>query len=142
MMLLTAAFTAHAQDTAEKDLGPCPGALGQCWPGAAGDYGYGSILEPYKRLDLSEQQWSQAKEIQEQMHVRQSQLMRQMRKEHGRLQAMVEREHADPAAIDGQKMKIADLRRQMSEARTAAISRINDLLTPEQRGQIKGSGAH
>lgn len=125
--------------------GDCPGMMGGgsgMGPGMMKE-GAGSGMMgmgPYNSLNLSEEQRSQVSKIQDQVRKQHWDLMGKMREESIKLRNMMTAEKPDPAAVGKQQMRVADFRRQMLESGIDAHNRINALLTPEQRTQLRSDG--
>lgn len=112
-------------------MGMGPGMMG---PGMMGGYGYGPAL------DLTEQQQTKIAQIQEDFRKKQWDIAAKMDAEQAKLNEIYYSGKRDPAAIDNQYKKIYDLRRQMVQSSLDAQSRIDAVLTKEQKERSRGYG--
>ncbi len=116
-----------------------PGMMGGMGPGmmqgmmGMGHMGLGAIW----MLDLSDDQRAKLHKIKNDLRKQNWSTMGKMMDEQARLQELFGAERRDPKAIGAVYGRIFDLKRQMIEARIEATNRMQDLLTQEQREQLK-----
>ena len=103
-------------------------------PGMRGGYGPGAAL------NLNEQQQKQITQIQDELRKKHWNLMGKMNDERVKLRDLYTSGKRDPAAIGQQQQRIDDLRRQMVESSVEAQNRMEAVLTPEQKQQLRGYG--
>lgn len=117
-----------------------PGMMGGygMGPGLMGGYGMGpGMMGAWQALDLNDKQREQTAQIQKDLAKKQLDLQSQVADEYAKLQELYAAGKADPAATDKIYNTIADLRRQAMEARIDAHSKLQALLTEEQRDQLQ-----
>lgn len=125
--------------------GGCPmnmmgGGMGGFGPGAGMMMGPGMMgggMGPMAMLDLSDAQTAQLKKIQTESRQKQRTLMRQMWEEQDKLSDLYDAEKRDPAAIGKAYGKLADLQRQALEARIEMENKMAEVLTKEQKAQMR-----
>ena len=109
-----------------------PGTLGGYCPACGMRFGTGA----YYGLELNNDQRDQIAKIERQAREKQWKLMSQLRDEQYNLQELYYDDTRDPSAINSELSKIDELQRQMFEANLAARSKVEALLTPEQRERV------
>jgi Spy/CpxP family protein refolding chaperone len=121
-----------------------PGMMGGYGPGygrgygtGRGMWGYGGYLEG---LNLSEEQRAKISEIQREQFGKQWELMGKMHQQGGPMQEAYASGKFDEKAARKAFDATSELRKQMFEASLQAQKRIDALLTPEQREQLRGGG--
>jgi Spy/CpxP family protein refolding chaperone len=122
-----------------------PGMMGGygMGPGMMGGYGMGpgmmgpGMMMPYSQLDLSDAQRAKLNGIRADMRQKQQVLGKQMRSERTKLQELYEADKPDRAAIRSQQRKILGIQRQMMDNWMAAQNQMDDLLTDEQRDELR-----
>ena len=97
----------------------------------------GGGMGPMAMLDLSDAQTAQLKKIQTESKQKQRTLMRQMWEEQDKMSDLYDAEKRDPAAIGKAYGKLADLQRQALEARIEMENKMAEVLTPEQKAQMR-----
>ena len=102
-----------------------------------GGGGHMGMMNKYKGLGLSDEQKQQMSDIKYKLRKEHWAIMGQMIDQHAALQKAYAGERPDPAAVGAVYGKIFDLKRQMIEARLAAKNSAKDVLTEEQRAQMK-----
>lgn len=105
------------------------GMMGPGW--MHGYYGPGSML------NLDESQQKKMAQIQEDLHKKHWGLMNKMGEEYAKLRDLYNKEMRDPEAIGKQLQRIYDLQRQMTVSSLEAQNRMEALLTPEQKKQLR-----
>ncbi len=100
-------------------------------PGGMGTVG------PLGMLDLSADQRSKIGQIQSDLRKQQWGTMGQVMDEQEKLQELLAAETPGPKKVGAAHAKIADLQRQMIEARIEAHNRVQAVLTKEQREQLR-----
>ena len=88
-------------------------------------------------LNLSADQQSRISKLTDQLNHDNWAKQGMINDESAKLRDLYEADKRDPAAIGEEYKKIFDLKRQMIEAYLATQNQIEDLLTPEQRDQLK-----
>lgn len=121
-----------------------PGMMGGYGPGygrgygmGRGMWGYGGYLEG---LNLSEEQRTKISEIQHEQFGKHWALMGAMHQQGGPMQEAYASGKFDEKAARKAFDAMSDLRKQMFEASLQAQKRIDALLTPEQREQLRTGG--
>ena len=102
-----------------------------------GGGGHMGMMNKYKGLGLSDEQKQQMSDIKYKLRKEHWAIMGQMIDQHAALQKAYAGDRPDPAAVGAVYGKIFDLKRQMIEARLAAKNSAKDVLTEEQRAQMK-----
>jgi Spy/CpxP family protein refolding chaperone len=124
-------------------MGPGMGMMGDCPMGMMGGGmgpGMGMMgggMGPMAMLDLSDAQTAQLKKIQTESKQKQRTLMRQMWEEQDKMSDLYDAEKRDPAAIGKAYGKLADLQRQALEARIEMENKMAEVLTQEQKAQMR-----
>ncbi|MEK9804200.1 MAG: Spy/CpxP family protein refolding chaperone [Curvibacter sp.] len=113
-----------------------PGMMGG---GMMGPYGRDGMmgLGPLQALDLDEQQIGRMNQIRDELRRKNWAAMGKLQDERAQMRDLFLADKRDPAAIGRQSMKIAELRRQLLEARIDAHNRIEALLSKEQKAQLR-----
>jgi Spy/CpxP family protein refolding chaperone len=106
-----------------------PGMMGGYGPGGYGGYGYGVNLSPEQRAKIGE--------IQQEYGRKQWDLMEKMHDESGPMYQAFGSGAFDENAARKAYQEMADARKQMFEAQLAAQKKIDAVLTPEQREQMR-----
>ncbi len=88
-------------------------------------------------LDLSDEQRSQINKIRTDARKKQLDLAKQMRSEQRKLQALYDTDKPDREAIRAQRKKIQDLQLQVMQNHMTAHNEMDDVLTDEQREQLR-----
>ena len=91
----------------------------------------------YHMLNLSADQRARISKLSDQLNHDNWAKQRMINDESAKLRDLYEADKRDPAAIGEEYSKIFDLKRQMIEAYLATENQIEDVLTPEQRDQLK-----
>ncbi len=116
------------------DYGRGPGMMGGHGRGMmAGSPRIGLIMS----LDLNDDQRSRIKKLADELEHNNWATRGMINDESAKLRDLYDADKRDPATIGKQYQKIFDLQRQMIETTIAAQNRIEDLLTPDQRVQLK-----
>jgi Spy/CpxP family protein refolding chaperone len=134
-LALAAAGVAMAQPYGS---GYGPGMMG----GYGGMMGGGGMMGfgPLGALDLKEDQRDKIFAIQEEARSKNFGTMTQLRAEQYKTAKMYNAEKADPKAVAEQQKKVDDLRRQMIQSHVETRNRIEAVLTPEQKKQVRQYG--
>jgi len=90
-------------------------------------------------LDLSAEQQRRVNAISDELRHNNWVTQGQINDETNKLRDLYQAEKRDPAAIGKEYQKVFDLKRQMIETYLEAENRIEEVLTPEQRAQVKGA---
>lgn len=116
-----------------------PGIMGGMMGGMMGPYGRDGMmgLGPLQALDLDEQQIGRMNQIRDELRRKNWAAMGKLQDERAQMRDLFLADKRDPAAIGRQSMKIAELRRQLLEARIDAHNRIEALLSKEQKAQLR-----
>ena len=110
-----------------------PGMMGQgMGPGMMG--GQGGMLAA---LNLSDAQREKVLAIQEEHRTKNWAAMGEMRAEQYKLRSLYGAEKLDADKISEQQKKVDELRRQMLKSRVAAHNQVAEVLTPEQRKELR-----
>ena len=112
-----------------------PGMMGGYGPGMMGGYGPG-MMGGYG-INLSESQLAQLDKIHDKLQEKHRKLMSQMLEEQGRLTNLYNAEKRDPAAIAKAHDKLAKLQSEAIEARIEAENKFYEVLTKEQKAQVR-----
>lgn len=120
----------------------CPGMMGGYGHGMMGGYGSGMMMESPRinmvmSLDLSDEQRSKINKLSDELKHDNWATRGIIMDESAKLRDLYEADKRDPSAIGKQYQKIFDLQRKMIEATVTTQNRIEDLLTPDQRAQLK-----
>lgn len=116
-----------------------PGAMagpGRMGPGAMGGYGMGGIWS----LDLSEKQRQQIGEIMARQQKRHWELAARMQEGMAQLNRLYAQDTPDPEEVGEAYSSINEAQREMMESRVRAHNSMWELLTDEQRQQLRGYG--
>lgn len=97
----------------------------------------GGGMGPMAMLDLSDDQTARLNKIQTETKKKMRTLMRQMWEEQDKLSDLYDAEKRDPAAIGKAYGKLADLQRQALEARIEMENKMAEVLTKEQKAQMR-----
>jgi len=109
------------------------GMMGQgMGPGMMG--GQGGMLAA---LNLSDAQREKVLAIQEEHRTKNWAAMGEMRAEQYKLRSLYGAEKLDADKISEQQKKVDELRRQMLKSRVAAHNQVAEVLTPEQRKELR-----
>ena len=109
------------------------GGYGMMGPGMMGGYGAGQGMP-----NLTEQQQNKMAQIQEGVRKKHWDLMGKMNAEQMKLQQLYYSGKRDPAAIEAQHKQIYQLQREMDESWLDAQSRMDAVLTKEQKERFRG----
>ncbi len=99
--------------------------------------GHMGMMGKFKGLDLSDEQKTKMSEIRYKLRKKNWQIMGPMIDQQAALHKAYAGDRPDPAAVGAVYGKIFDLKRQMIEARLTAKNSSMDVLTEEQRAQMK-----
>ena len=118
------------------------GMMGGKMGGMMGDHGAGMMrgmarMNMVMSLDLNDGQRSKINKISDELKHDNWATKGLIMDESAKLRDLYEADKRDPAAIGKEYQKIFDLQRQMIEATVTAQNRIEELLTPDQRTQLK-----
>ena len=117
------------------------GTMGWGAPMPYGSMGWGRggglRYSVYGRLDLTPQQREQLDQLQLGLFQQEAALAAQLYEPDAQLRKMYAARTSDAAALDPVFAKIASIQRQMFQARLAAKTRFEALLTPEQKQRLK-----
>lgn len=91
-------------------------------------------------LDLSDEQRSKINKLSDELRHNNWATKGLIMDESAKLRDLYAADKRDPSAIGKEYQKIFDLQRQMIEAMITAQNRIEELLTPDQRAQLKNHG--
>lgn len=110
--------------------------------GMMGGHGAGMMMESPRMnmimsLDLSDEQRSKINKLSEDLRHNNWTTKGLIMDESAKLRDLYAADKRDPSAIGKEYQKIFDLQRQMIEATITAQNRIEELLTPDQRVQLK-----
>ncbi len=118
--------------------GGCPmmggGMMG---PGMMGPGMMGGGMGPMAMLDLSDDQTARLNKVQTETQKKMRSVMRQMWEQQGKLNDLYQAEKRDPGAIGKAYGKLADLQRQALEARIEMENKMSEVLTKEQKAQMR-----
>lgn len=131
-----AAFPAGAQTGAQAQQGYGPGMMGGygMGPGMMGGYGMGPGA--LAGLDLSAEQRSRIRDIQREVRQQHWTLMGQVHEQQFRLQELQESGTATREQIDQAYAAAAEAHKKMLDTARDARSRMQAVLTPEQREKL------
>ncbi len=105
-------------------------------PGMMGGMGMGRMHGLWA-LDLKDDQVDKIGKIREELWVKQRGLMQQMWEQQDKLRQLYYADKPDRAAIDKVTTRIGELQRQAMDAHLDAEKKIEDVLTKEQREQLR-----
>lgn len=108
-----------------------PGMMSAC-PGCGMGRGMSGYIP-----DLDSQQQTKITQIQEETRRKQWDLADKAREEQFKLQQLYYSDKRDPAAIGAQYKRVEDLSRQMVELSVETQNRVDSVLRPEQRQQMR-----
>jgi Spy/CpxP family protein refolding chaperone len=123
--------------------GHAPGMMGGGYgrggygPMMGGGGGCGHGMTGLNALNLSDDQWTKIDQLTDELRQKHWPLMKAMMDESAKLRALYRAEKPDSAAIGKIYQKIFDLKRQMIETGIDQKNRIQEVLTPEQRQQLR-----
>ncbi len=111
-------------------------------PGMMGGYGPRSGMGPgmmggWSGLNLSESQLAQWDKIHDKLQEKHRKLMSEMWEEQAKLAKLYNADKLDPAAIGKSHEKLAKLQREAIEARIEAENKFSEVLTKEQKAQMR-----
>lgn len=109
-----------------------PGMMGPgMGPAMMGGYDLGALL------NLNAEQNKKVTQIQDELRKKHWELMGKMGDESAKLRDLYNADQRDPSAIGQEAQRIFDLKRQMMESAVDAQNRIEAVLTPEQKSQMR-----
>lgn len=147
--------TSFAADSSKEPAGPQPGAkpdmcdhdyrhgmMGGEMGGMMGGHGDGMMMKSSRHhlvmsLDLNDGQRAKIGKLSDELRRGNWATKGLIMDESAKLRELYQADKRDPAVIGKQYQKIFDLQRQMIEATIAAQNRIEELLTPDQRAELK-----
>jgi Spy/CpxP family protein refolding chaperone len=109
-------------------------------PGMMGGYGMGmgfGRMGGLWGLDLKDEQVDKIDKIREELYSKQRGLMQQMWEQQDKLRELYYADKPDRAAIDKAYAKLGELQRQAFDAHLDAEKKMEDVLTKEQRDQLR-----
>ena len=109
-----------------------PGMMGRGMM-APGTMGHG-MMGP--ELELNEEQWSELGQIHGDLHREHWATMRKIMQQQSSLHELLSAQRPDPQKVEQAYDRVAKLRGQMLAAGVAALNRMRDVLTEEQRGRL------
>lgn len=109
-------------------------------PGMMWGYGPGYDAASGPALNLSDEQRSKIAKVQEDTSRKQWALMTTMQQERGRLNELYYSDKRDDAVLSKTYKKLSDLRQQMFDNSLAARKQVDEVLTKEQREQLRSGG--
>jgi Spy/CpxP family protein refolding chaperone len=101
-----------------------------------GGMGYGMLYQ----LNLSDEQWARLTDVREEARKRNWDLMGRIQDEGFKLRKLMAASPRDRKAIGEQYRKLGELRQQRFEARLDTHEKVEAVLTPEQRQQLRRFG--
>ena len=113
-----------------------PGMMGGYGPGMMGGYGYG-YGGALAALDLTDEQQQKIFDLQEQHQRKNFDTMSKVREEMFKLRRLYNADNVDEKAVLDQQKKVDELRRQLLASRIETQKQIENVLTPEQRKQLR-----
>jgi len=117
------------------------GMMGDHKGGMMGGHGAGMMesrhMNDVMSLDLNEEQRSKINKLSDELRHNNWATKGLIMDESAKLRDLYDAEKRDPSAIGKEYQKIFDLKRQMIEATITTQNRIEELLTPDQRIQLK-----
>lgn len=117
------------------------GRHGSSMMGMMGEFGDDSMMMPHMgmlmSLQLSDEQRLKVRKVFDDLKHNNWATMGLINDERTKLRDLYEADKRDPIAIGKEYQKIFDLKRQMIEASIEAENRVDEILTPEQRAQLK-----
>jgi Spy/CpxP family protein refolding chaperone len=103
---------------------------------SVGGMGYGMLSQ----LNLSDEQWAKVTDIHEEARSKNWALMGRIQDESFKLRKLMAASPRDRKAIAEQYRKLGELRQQRFEARLETHDKVEAVLTPEQRQQLRRLG--
>lgn len=148
LALAASTVAAHTPGSGGRAQGDCPmggGGMGMMGPGSGmggmgmgmGMMGPGMGAGPFSMLNLSTEQRTKVNAIQDSLRKQQWTLQGKINDEEARLRDLYLVDQPDPKRVGQAYDTIFDLRRQMIEAQVLAQNQMQNILTAEQRNQIK-----
>ncbi|WP_303907846.1 Spy/CpxP family protein refolding chaperone [Thiohalomonas denitrificans] len=119
---------------AQGGRGMGPGAMGPGMMG--GGYGMGGIWS----LNLDEKQRQQIGEIMQQQQKQQWERRARMQEAMNQLNRLYANETPDPEKVGEAYARMSEIQREIAESQVRAHNRMWELLTEEQRQQLRGQG--
>ena len=121
-----------------EDYETGPGMMGgyedyETGPGIMGSYGLGQI----SRLDLSDQQREEITKLRDQLRRQHWGIMGKIMDERSKLSDLYAEDKPDAGKIGAVYGDIAKLQKEMVQTRVDSWNKIQDVLTPQQREQLK-----
>lgn len=123
------------------------GMMGSHGHGMMGGYGAGMMgggmmmqsprMNMVNALSLSDEQRAKINKLNDQLHHDNWATMGAMMDETAKLRDLYEADRRDPSAIGSEYQKIFDLKRKMIEAMLTTQNKVEDVLTSDQRAQLK-----
>ena len=118
-------------------MGPGMMGPGMMGPGMmGGGMGYGMLSQ----LNLSDEQWTKVTDINEEARSKNWALMGRIQDESFKLRKLMAASPRDRKAIAEQYRKLGELRQQRFEAQLETHDKVEAVLTPEQRQQLRRLG--
>jgi Spy/CpxP family protein refolding chaperone len=133
----------HGWGTGPRSMwgGGDDGYMGRGMMGQGMMYGQGPGMMngngPGSGLNLDESQQKKMTQIQDELRKKHWELMGKMNDENARLRDLYQADKRDPDAIGKQLQRIFDLRRQMMVDSVEAQNRMEEMLTDEQKKQMR-----
>jgi Spy/CpxP family protein refolding chaperone len=123
-------------------MGGGPGMMGGYGAGMMGEHGSGMMMGSPRMglvmsLDLNDDQRSKINKLSDELKHDNWATKGLIMDESAKLRDLYAADKRDPAAIGKEYQKIFDLQRRMIEATITTQNRIEELLTPDQRAQLK-----
>ena len=111
-------------------------------PGMMGGYGRGGMGNGYalEALDLTDEQRQKILAVQEENRAKNWPTMGRMRAENYKLRSLYFADNVDANQLAEQQKKVDELRRDMLKSHVESRTKVEALLTPEQRKQLRGFG--
>lgn len=121
-----------------------PGMMGGYGPGYGMMGGYGpsygmgpTMMGGWAGLNLTDAQKAQMEKIHDSLQEKHRKLMFEMWDEQAKMAKLYNAERRDPAAIGKAHDKLSKLQREALEARIEAENKIDDVLTKDQKAQVR-----
>lgn len=105
-------------------------------PGMMGGYGPG-MMGGWAGLKLTDAQMAQMEKIHDSLQEKHRKLMSEMWDEQAKMAKLYNAEKRDPAAIGKAHDRLSKLQREALEARIEAENKFDDVLTKEQKSQLR-----
>lgn len=131
--IITATVMALGGTAAVSQAAGCPGGPGGCPAGQHGKF----FDKMATRLNLTDAQKQQAKDIFTKSREAAKPLMQQLREESGKMRDLMKADTLDEAAIKAQAAKLAPIKADLGILRVKAEREFRQILTPEQQQQLK-----